>query len=474
MNIEKYTDSIKACRFCFMCRHLSAIGNVTFTEADTPRVRASMIYGVTMHPELLANNDLIRTMYRSDLSGCCRRNCVNHYDEVGITLACRADLAEAGLVPADIAKIVMMDCGRLNEEDAEFKRRRHEKEGRQGPFPEEPLYTEEEAEEVVKYFQKWNYAQPFEVGEGITAEFIEVGHILGAACVRITIEQEGEKRTILFSGDVGRWDMPILRDPKPIGNADYVVIESTYGNRDHEPTKSIPDELAEIVNRTAEAGGNLVIPSFAIERTQELLYFLALLCKDNRIPHLRIFVDSPMATQVSTVFKRHPFLFDTETIRLAQTIRLNNVTVVRSSQESKSLNHIRGSVIIIAGSGMCTGGRIKHHLCYNIGRPECTVLFVGYQANNTLGRQILDGEKQVRILGEIYDVEAKVARISGFSAHADRTELLKWLDGLDNAPRKVFVTHGEPEGSAALAELIREKKGYETMVPAYQDAVALD
>ena len=375
---------------------------------------------------------------------------------------------------ADIAKIVMMDCGRLNEEDAEFKRRRHEKEGRQGPFPEEPLYTEEEAEEVAKYFQKWNYAQRFELGEGVTCEFIEVGHILGAACVKITIEQEGEKRTILFSGDVGRWDMPILRDPKNVGQADYVVIESTYGNRDHEPTRSIPDELAEIVNRTAQAGGNIVIPSFAIERTQELLYFLALLCKDNRIPHLRIFVDSPMATQVNTVFKRHPFLFDTDTIRLAQTIRLSNVTVVRSSQESKSINHIRGSVIIIAGSGMCTGGRIKHHLCYNIGRPECTVLFVGYQAQNTLGRHILDGEKQVRILGEEYDVKAKIERISGFSAHADRTELLKWLEGLDGTPRKIFVTHGEPDASATLAELIREKKGWTTEVPAYQSIAELD
>ena len=268
--------------------------------------------------------------------------------------------------------------------------------------------------------------------------------------------------------------MPILRDPKNVGRADYVVIESTYGNRDHEPTRSIPDELAEIVNRTAQAGGNIVIPSFAIERTQELLYFLALLCKDNRIPHLRIFVDSPMATQVNTVFKRHPFLFDTDTIRLAQTIRLSNVTVVRSSQESKSINHIRGSVIIIAGSGMCTGGRIKHHLCYNIGRPECTVLFVGYQAQNTLGRHILDGEKQVRILGEEYDVKAKIERISGFSAHADRTELLKWLEGLDGTPRKIFVTHGEPDASATLAELIREKKGWTTEVPAYQSIAELD
>lgn len=375
---------------------------------------------------------------------------------------------------ADIAKVVMSDCGRINEEDAEFKRQRHEKEGRKGPFDDEPLYTEEDAEEAAKHFSSWDSVLPLKLGDGIEVEFIEVGHILGAASLRITVTQNGESRRIVFSGDVGRWDMPILRDPSPVGAADYVVVESTYGDREHEATSSIPDELAEVINRTNDAGGNIVIPCFAIERTQEMLYFLAQLSKANRIPNLRIFVDSPMANAVNAIFARHPMLFDSDTIRLARNFRMSNLTLVRSSAESKTINHIRGSVIIIAGSGMCTGGRIKHHLVYNIGREESTVLFVGYQAQNTLGRQILQGDKEVRILGSIYPVKAKITKIDGFSAHADRKELIKWLGTLSTQPRRIFVTHGEPEASAALRDLIQQEKKWDAVTPSYKDIVELE
>jgi metallo-beta-lactamase family protein len=374
----------------------------------------------------------------------------------------------------EIASIVMEDCGKINEEDAEFKRKRHEREGRVSPHGYEPLYTEEDAEEVAQYFLPVDYEQKVELGQGVTLEFLQVGHILGAACCRITVTDGTETRRILFSGDVGRWDMPILQDPVPVGEADYVLVESTYGNREHGETKDIPEELARIINDTADAGGNLIIPSFAVERTQELLYFLALLNAERRIPNLRIFVDSPMASKVNTVFVHHPYLFDDDTLKLAKVLRVSNVSVVRSSQESKALNHIRGSVIIISGSGMCTGGRIKHHLCKNIGRPESTILFVGYQARNTLGRQILDGEPQVRILGETYDVKANIQRISGFSAHADRNELLRWLNTVSGTPRRVFVTHGEPEASAALRDKIIQEKGWDAQVPQYQQTVILD
>lgn len=375
---------------------------------------------------------------------------------------------------AEISRIVMEDCGKINEEDAEFKRKRHEREGRQGPFKDEPLYTEEDAEEVAQYFVPVDYGRKVEVGTGIVLEFILVGHILGAAACRVTITQGDETRTIVFSGDVGRWDMPILQDPAAVGKADYLLIESTYGNRLHGETKSIPDELARVVNETSDAGGNLVIPSFAVERTQELLYFLAQLSAEKRIPNLRIFLDSPMASKVNTVFIRHPYLFDSDTIKLAHTLRVSNVTLVRSSAESKAINHIRGSVIIISGSGMCTGGRIKHHLFHNIARPESTILFVGYQASNTLGRQIIDGAKQVRIQGEQCDVEARVERISGFSAHADKHELLHWMDTIDGTPRKVFVTHGEPDAAQALRQEIQDKKGWDAVVPEYQQTVQLD
>jgi metallo-beta-lactamase family protein len=375
---------------------------------------------------------------------------------------------------AEIAKIVMEDCGRINEEDAEFKRQRHEREGRKGPFREEPLYTEEDAENVAEHFSCWDNHRPLQLGNGIEVEFIEVGHILGASAVRVTITQGNETRRIVFSGDIGRWNMPLLRDPEKVGEADYLLVESTYGNRDHEETASIPEELAEIVNRTSDAGGNLIIPSFAIERTQELLYFLAQLTKDNKIPRLRIFVDSPMASKVSEIFARYPMLLDTDTIRLARRYRMSNVTLVKSAAESKTINHIRGTVIVIAGSGMCTGGRIKHHLAKNIDRPECTVLFVGYQANNTLGRIILDGAKEVRILGESYPVEAKIERISGFSAHADRNELMRWLDSVKTTPRKVFVTHGESDAADALCQRIITEKGWDAIVPEYQQSVELD
>ncbi|MBO7741030.1 MAG: MBL fold metallo-hydrolase, partial [Victivallales bacterium] len=260
---------------------------------------------------------------------------------------------------AEIARIVMMDCGRINEEDAEYKRLRHLREGRVGPYPVEPLYTEEDAEEAARRFQSWEFRTPLDIGPGIEAEFLEVGHIIGASAIRITITSGEAKRSIIFSGDVGRWDMPILRDPEKLKEADDLVVESTYGNRDHKETASIPDELERIVNETRKAGGNLIIPSFAVERTQELLYFLAMLIHDDRIPKLPIYVDSPMASKVNLVFKHHPFLFDTETVRLSRTLRLFNVNIVRNAAESKQLNHIRGTAIIIAGSGMCTGGRIK-------------------------------------------------------------------------------------------------------------------
>lgn len=375
---------------------------------------------------------------------------------------------------ADIAQIVMEDCGKINEEDAAFKRVRHAREGRKGPHTDEPLYTMDDAQEAGKNFMAVDFDRPLELGEGVSVEFVTVGHILGAAACRFVITQGKESRTIVFSGDVGRWDMPILQDPAIIGPVDYLVVESTYGDRIHGETASIPDELAKIVNETADAGGNLLIPSFAVERTQELLYFLALLSADDRIPKLRIYVDSPMATKVNTVFAHHPYLFDSETTRMARTVKVSNVSVVRSAADSKSLNHIRGSVIIISGSGMCTGGRIKHHLCHNIGNPAATVLFVGYQASNTLGRQILDGNKTVRILGEEYDVKARIERITGFSAHADQKELLRWMDSIPNTPRQVFVTHGEPRAAEALKQKILSIKGWNATVPRYQQIVTLN
>lgn len=412
-------------------------------------------------------------------------------DEIDCALLTHAHLDHCGLYPRlvaegfsgniygtaatlEIAKIVMADCAKINEEDAEFKKKRHEKEGRTVTYPETPLYTIADAEKVYPLLQPCGFDTPFEVAEGISVTFCRAGHIFGAACIRVTITQNQESRILYFSGDVGRYDMPIIQDPAPIGKADYIICESTYGNRLHTSQSDIPVELARIINETVARGGNLIIPSFAIERTQDLIFFLAKLLKENAIPHLRIFVDSPMAVKVSDVFRRYPGLFDDETKQLAATTRMPGLTLVRSIGDSKSINHIKGTAIIIAGSGMCTGGRIKHHLASNISRPESTILFVGYQARETLGRIILSGEKKVRILGTEYDVCAKIEQLSGFSAHADRQEICNWLKTTEGQPRKVIVTHGEPEAADALAQAIQNELGWETAEPSRGDTLELN
>jgi metallo-beta-lactamase family protein len=316
------------------------------------------------------------------------------------------------------------------------------------------------------------------VVSGITAVFREAGHIFGSASIRLSVEQDGESRSILFSGDVGRRGMPIINDPDLFDEADYVLVESTYGDRTHGETKDIPGELARIINETTKAGGNIVIPSFAVERTQELLYHLNGLLRENRIPHLLTFVDSPMAIKVTDIFKKHPELFDEETRELLRNGRhlcdLPGLTMANTVDQSKAISHIKGTAIIIAGSGMCTGGRIKHHLKNNISRPESTILFVGYQAVGTLGRLVLDGVDPIRIFGEEQSVKARIEKISGFSAHADQNELLRWITSLKKAPRRVFITHGEPDAANAFKKLLTEKTGWPCTVPEYQQEMILD
>jgi len=378
----------------------------------------------------------------------------------------------------DIAKIVLTDSARIQVEDARHKQRRHEREGRKPPHPVVPLYTVEDADACSSLFDTANYGAACTVADGIEAVFHDAGHILGSSSVELRVRNNGETRKIVFSGDVGRWDSPIIRDPTILEQADYVLVESTYGNRLHGPNDSIPEDLARIVNETRNAGGNVVIPSFAVERTQELLYRLSELLHRDRIPHLMAFVDSPMAVRVTEVFRRHPELFDEEAVDLMRhgqhPCDFPGLHMSRTVEESKAINHIKGTALIIAGSGMCTGGRIKHHLVNNITREESTVLFVGYQARGTLGRIILEGAEEVRILGQNYPVRARVEKINGFSAHADRDELLKWLSGFERAPRRVFVTHGETEAADSFCELVREKTGWNTSVAEYTQPVVLD
>ena len=379
---------------------------------------------------------------------------------------------------SEIAQIILLDSAHLQEEDAEFKKRRHERERRRGPFPEIPLYTVDDAKASVPLFSPVKYGEAIQISDGVKAIFRNAGHVLGSSMIRVEVSQEGETRTIVFSGDVGRWDRPILRDPAAFGEVDYILVESTYGDRVHEAVADINDNLAEIINSTHKAGGNIVVPSFALERSQEVLYYMNQLLIENLIPHLIVFLDSPMAIRITEVFKRHPELFDEEMSELVREKRspfgFPSLIMTQSTDESKAINHIVGTVMIIAGSGMCTGGRVKHHLITNISRRESTILFVGYQAIGTLGRQIVDGDKKVRILGQHYPVRARIEQIHGFSSHADRNELIRWLSRLKTAPRRVFVVHGESESAQQFGKFLGEKTGWNVSVPEYGTEVLLE
>jgi metallo-beta-lactamase family protein len=379
---------------------------------------------------------------------------------------------------AEIAQIILLDSAHLQEEDAEYKRKRHKKEKRESPRPIEALYTTADAEACFPQFSAVNYKQTVEIGPGVEATFCDAGHVLGSSIIRVKVSQNGQDRTVIFSGDIGRPDRPIVHDPSIVEQADYVLVESTYGDRVHQGPEDTKKLIAEVINSTIQAGGNIVVPSFALERSQELLYFINELLLQKAIPKLQVFLDSPMASRITKVFKKHSELYDEE---MTEFVRRNKspfefpgLKMAGTSEESKAINHLRNSVMIIAGSGMCTGGRIKHHLVNNITKPENTIMFVGYQAVGTLGRRIVNGEKEVRILGQDYPVNARIARINGFSAHADKEELFEWLSELKKPPRKLFVVHGESESANAFGEYIREKTGWQVSVPAYQDEVVLD
>ena len=379
---------------------------------------------------------------------------------------------------AEIAKIVLLDSAKLQEEDAANKSKRHKREGREGPYPDIPLYTTEDAQACFPLFSPVSYESTVQIAKGVEALFCDAGHILGSSMIKVRIAQNGEERSILFSGDAGRWDKPILQDPTLFDEADYVLVEATYGDRVHDASDDIEGKLAEVINETRKAGGNVVIPSLAVERAQEILYHLNELLIADRIPHMMVFVDSPMAVKVTEVFEDHPELFDKDAEkRMSQgksPFDFPGLVMVKTIEQSKSINNIKGTAIIIAGSGMVTGGRIKHHLVTNISRPESTILFVGYQARGTLGREIINGAKEVRILGQTYPVNARVIQIGGFSAHADRDELLRWLSSLKKAPKRLFVTHGESDAAQSFADFLKESTGWNVSVPNYKDEVTLD
>jgi metallo-beta-lactamase family protein len=378
---------------------------------------------------------------------------------------------------AALVEIMLRDAAEIQQEDVAYKKKRHQKEGRRSPHPYEPLFTEPDVDRCLPLFQPCGYGRSIQVTPETTATFFDAGHILGSAIIQIDAVENGKSTRIVFSGDIGQSDKPIIRDPSLLNEADYVVMESTYGDRNHQRAGDTETQLAAVINDAVARGGHVIIPTFAVERAQELIYHLARLIHARSIPALPVFLDSPMAVDVTGIYLKFSSYCDEALLEMIRNhqppLRFPTLRMVRTSEESKRINSVNEPSVIMASSGMCTAGRIKHHLKHNLERAEATILFVGHQSEGTLGRQILDGHPRVRIHGRDFTVRAKIAQIYGFSGHADHDGLVRWISHFKRPPRRVFFTHGEEPVSLALAEEISRKLGYPTEVPHYRQVVEL-
>ncbi len=361
----------------------------------------------------------------------------------------------------ELSRISLPDSGRIQEEDAHFANKHKLTQHR----PALPLYTEKDAYESLKYFKSVHYGNPHELPGGASFTFSPAGHILGSAFAMITFKDSGN---ILMSGDLGRYNTPIIKDPTVMESADYLVIESTYGDRIHSHEDPLA-KIEEVLRTVFETGGTLVIPSFAIGRTQELLYYFRVLQNEGRMPRIPIYIDSPMAVSVTRVYADSPEDIDDEMRESVQDGRSElepaGINFVRDRETSKALNSRKGPMVIISGSGMANGGRVTHHLMHRMPDPSTIVLFTGYQAEGTLGRRLLDGAPVVRIHGQEVDVRAKIERVNALSAHADQSEMMRWLSYFKTPPKRTFIVHGEPDAQAALQAKIDKELGWSTVIP---------
>ena len=379
---------------------------------------------------------------------------------------------------ADLLDIMLLDSAHIQEQDAEWKNRKGE---RSGAPKVEPLYTIEDASRVREFMTTCEYGEKVELCEGVTVEFVDAGHLLGSASIIVDATEGGVTKRLVFSGDLGNINQPIIRDPVHIYGADYVVMESTYGDRNHTEVWSYTDDLAQIIDETIVRGGNVVIPSFAVGRTQELLYFIREI-KDQGLvksnPDFPVYIDSPLAKKATTIFtgNLHGYL-DEDALALVQDgthmFNFTNLRMTETSEESKALNMAPVPKVIISASGMCDAGRIRHHLKHNLWRPECTVVFVGYQGEGTLGRSLLEGTKSVKLFGEEIAVHAKIVNFQGLSSHADRDHLISWIsDFKEPKPQHVFVVHGDREVAPFFAQTI-QGMGFTAHAPQYTEVYDL-
>jgi metallo-beta-lactamase family protein len=376
-------------------------------------------------------------------------------------------------VTAELCEISLLDAAHLQEEDARFANKmkftKHK--------PALPLFTTADAEQAIPHLRPLDYDKQAELSRQTRFRFREAGHILGSATIEVETTNNGNPERLVFSGDLGRYDAMILRDPAPVDQADYLLLESTYGDRVH-PVEQPIEELASVINETAKRGGMLVIPSFAVGRTQTLLYLMRDMKVRGIIPDLPIFVDSPMAQHVTEVFCRHIDVFDEEAKSVFRKtgkcpVLCPNLEFVHTREQSQKINDMRFPAIIISASGMATGGRILHHLKYRLPDPRNTILFVGYQSVGTRGQILKDGAREIKIHGEMVPVRAKICSMEAFSGHADSAEILRWLRLFKKPPKMTFVVHGEPESSRALAGLIQRSLGWKTHIPALFESYKL-
>lgn len=371
---------------------------------------------------------------------------------------------------ADLMEIMLLDSAKLQEEEAQYA----QKKGYSKHEHPRALYTEEDAKSVFPLLKSFGYDEPIKIHESVEIIYRDAGHLLGSAITEMSIQGDSQKKKIVFSGDLGRYNQIMLHTPTTITQADVLFVESTYGNKDN-PFDDPEDDFVRIANETFERGGVLLIPAFAVGRTQSTLYYLRKLMKDNRIPDVPVYVDSPMAISTTHLFFVHKeFLKESFNPKeFAQEVETNMLVFVRSSEHSKSLNEIRKRAIIISSSGMMTGGRILHHLYHRLQRKEDTVLIAGYQAEGTRGRRLLDGEKTIKMFGEEVPVNCKIEYISSMSGHADKEELFKWMSGFKTKPKMTFTVHGELPDLEIYANEIRKRFDWNVTVPQYLESVEL-
>ena len=359
-----------------------------------------------------------------------------------------------------LMSIMLRDSAHIQESDAQWQ---NQKGRRAGRAPVEPLYTIADAEHAMELVETYEYGELVDLCEGVRLRFTDAGHLLGSACAELWLTEDGVTRKIVFSGDLGNVDQPIIRDPQTIDEADYVVMESTYGDRLHEPPESYTEALAQIIDETFEQGGNVIIPSFAVGRTQELLYFMREMKEEGMVKShsdFRVCVDSPLANEATRIYSGnlHGYLDEEaiEALKGGALFQFPGLTLTETSEESKALNLDTSSKVILSASGMCDAGRIRHHLKHNLWRKECTIVFVGYQAEGSLGRALLEGAKSVKLFGEEIAVNARIVNFKGLSSHADRDHLLAWAKHYAPKPRHIFVVHGEASVTEIFAQKLRD------------------